>query len=81
MKMAKSWDGTNNGGTVWIDMTSMYNASQWNNGNPLGGTGCWTGGSHYTFGTNNIINTGNTVYIKIGFTSGQRITSLSVVFD
>jgi len=81
LKLAKAWDGTANGGTVWVNMASAYNAPQWNNGNPLGGSGSLTGGSHHTFGTNNIVNTGDTMYIRIGFTGTQRITSLSVVFD
>lgn len=81
MKMAKAWDGTSTGGTVWVDMAAGYNAPQWNNGNPTGGTGSLTGGSHHTFGTNNIINTSDTIYIRIGFTGANRITQLNVVFD
>lgn len=82
MKLAAPWDGTPGGGTVWIDMTAVFNFAQWNNGNPLGGTGSSTGANHYTFGTNNIANTGDTVYIRVGFTAGQGITSTwQIIFD
>jgi len=81
LKLAKAWDGTPTGGTTWVDMTAAYNAAQWNNGQPLAGTGSLTGGTHHTFGTNNIINTSDTMYIRIGFSVGERITALSVVFD
>jgi hypothetical protein len=80
-KLAAAWDGTPSGGTVWIDGLSDFNAANWNNGNPTGGTGGKTGAGHYTFGTNNIINTGDTLYVRIGFAAGERITGLSVVFD
>ncbi len=80
MKMGKAWDGTMSGGTTWIDMTQAYNASNWNNGNPTSG-GSLTGGSHHTFGTNNMAYTNNTFYLRVGFTAGQRITALSVIFD
>jgi len=81
MKLAAAWDGTPGGGTVWVDMLAAYNAAQWNNGNPLAGTGSWTGAAHYTFGSNNIVNTGDTLYLRIGFSAGERITALSVTFD
>lgn len=81
-KLGAAWDGTPTGGTVWIDGAQAYNASQWNNGNPTGGTGGNTAPGRYTFGTNNIVNTSDTLYVRIGFTAGQRITGpLSVVFD
>jgi len=84
MKLAKAWDGTSGGGTVWIDCLDDYNASDWNNGNPVSG-GCRVGsGSGYidcTFGTNNIVNCSDTVYIRVGFTGSERITSFSITFN
>ncbi|MBD3268466.1 hypothetical protein GF373_17500 [bacterium] len=80
-KLAKAWDGSTSGGTEWIDASADFNASEWNNGNPTGGSGGKTGTNTYTFGTNNIINTSDTMYIKIGFVDSQKITALSVVFD
>jgi hypothetical protein len=80
-KLAKVWDATATGGTVWINALAAYNFAQWNNGNPLGGTGGQTAPGHYTFGSNNIINTSNTLYVRIGMTAGQRVTTLNVVFD
>lgn len=80
-KLAEEWDGTPSGGTVWIDGESDYSASEWNNGNPTGGTGGKTGSAHFTFGTNNIINAGNTLYLRMGFVNDQRITALNIVFD
>jgi hypothetical protein len=81
-KLAAPWDGTSTGGTEWIDGTSSYNASQWNNGNPTGGSGGSLGSDRYTFGTNNRVNTGDTLYLRFGFDSGDRIEGpLSVVFD
>ena len=84
-KLAKAWDGTPTGGTVWVDALIAYNFGQWNNGNPTGGTGGQTTtGAGYvdvTFGSNNIINTSDTVYIRIGFAAGHRITVLNVVFS
>jgi hypothetical protein len=80
--LAKAWDGTATGGLInWVDMTAGYNAPQWNNGSPLGGTGNFTGGSHYTFGTNNIIFCNNQLYIRIGLSGADSISSLSVTFD
>ena len=81
MKLAAPWDGLSTGGTEFVDCLSYFNSSQWNNGNPLGGTGCLTGGNHYTFGSNNIIYTNNCLYIKVGLSGSNRITALSVVFD
>ena len=78
-KLAKAWDGTATGGTVWIDMTQAYNFAQWTNGNPASG-GSSTGGNSHTFGTNNIVNTGDTMYIRVGFTGSQRITALDITF-
>ncbi len=78
-KLAKAWDGTATGGTVWIDMLQAYNFAQWTNGNPTSG-GSSTGGNSHTFGTNNIINTGDTMYIRVGFTGSQKITTLDVTF-
>jgi hypothetical protein len=84
VKLAKAWDGTTSGGSVWMNALLDYNASQFNNGNPQLGTGCRTdSGATFrdvTFGSLNLINTNSTIYVKIGFTSGQRITALSVVF-
>ena len=80
-KLGALWDGTASGGTVWIDGSQAYNASQWNNGSPTSGGGQIGASNHFTFGTNNIINTGDTLYIRISFTAGQRIDQLAVVFD
>lgn len=80
-KLAKSWDGTPSGGTVWVDGDADYSASDWNNGNPTGSSGGKTGTDHYTFGTNNIVNANDTLYVRMGFAEGQRITALGVVFD
>lgn len=84
-KLAKVWNGTSSGGTIWVDGLIPYNFAQWNNGSPLGGTGGQTGaGAGYidvTFGSNNIINTSDTVYVRISFTAGQRITTLNIVFS
>lgn len=80
-KLAKAWDGSSSGGTGWIDGQQAYNAAQWNNGNPLSGGGN-TGGDHYTFGTNNIINCNDQLYVRIGLSGTDRInTELSVDFD
>jgi hypothetical protein len=61
-----------------MNALSNYNAPQFNYGNPLGGSGCLTHlGANYvdiTFGSQNTIHTNNTIYLKIGFTAGQRIT-------
>jgi hypothetical protein len=84
MKLAKAWDGTSSGGTVWIDCLQDYNASDWNNGDPSSGGCRVASGAGYidcTLGTNNIINTDNTLYIKVGFIAGQRITTFNVVFN
>jgi len=82
MKLANTQDGTASGGTVWVNMLSDYNFSDWNNGDPQGGTGCRTGVNHYTFGSNNINNCGSTVYIRITFNSGQRISGeWEIIFD
>jgi len=84
MKMAKAWDGTATGGTVWVDMLAAYNFAQWNNGNPLAGTGAQTGsGAGYidgTFGSLNILNTSDTVYIRVGFSSAEEITNFNISF-
>ena len=84
LKMAKAWDGTPTGGTVWISMLNPYNFSQWNNGNPLAGTGCQTGSGtgyiDFTFGSLNILNTNNTIYIRVGFQIAEEITTFNVSF-
>lgn len=84
MKLAKAWDGTVTGGTVWVDLLSAYNFAQWNNGNPLAGTGGQTasgaGYIDFTFGSLNILNTSNTVYIRVGFQNTEEITSLNISF-
>jgi len=83
-KLAKAWDGTLFGGTVWVDALKDYNAGDWNNGNPQNNTGGKVAtGTNYidvTFGSNNIINTGDTVYLEIEFEDGEKITTLNVVF-
>jgi len=82
MKLAKAYDGTASGGTEWVDMTASYSFADWNNGDPTAPTGCHTGGDHYTFGSNNINNCGDTVYIRVTFTAGQRITGpWQIIFD
>lgn len=85
MKMADAWTGLSDGGTVWVNCLSAYNGSLWNAGNPSGSTGSQTGsGAGYidvTFGVNNIQTTNNQLYLKIGFTTGQRVTILGVVFN
>jgi hypothetical protein len=85
LKLAKAWDGTATGGCVWVDMLSAYNFAQWNSGNPLGGTGCQTGsGAGYidwTVGNLNVLNTNDTVYIRVGFTGAQEITTFNMVFS
>lgn len=78
-KLAKPWDGTASGGTDWIT-NEDYDAGSWNNGKPVSGGGK-IGSNSYTFGTNNIINTNNTLYIKIKFNIGQRIEALDVLFQ
>lgn len=84
-KLAKVWDGTPSGGTVWVDALLAYNFANWNNGNPTGGTGGQTGsGAGYidvTFGSNNINNCSDTVYVRIGFAGANRITNLNIVFS
>jgi len=79
-KLAKAWDGTATGGTVFIDGSLGYNAAQWNNGSPLSGGGD-LGGNAMSFGTNNIANCSDTLYIRFSLTGADRITSLSVTFD
>ncbi len=82
MKMGSAWDGTASGGTVWVDMEQAYSFSDWNNGDPVGGTGCWTGGNHYTIGSNNFSNvTDGTLYIRVTFAAGERIDQMEVTFD
>lgn len=80
-KLAKAWDGTTNGGTVWVRGDQPFNLANWNSGNPDVGFGGSLGGNIYSFGNNNIINTNDTMYIRFTFAPGQRITSLSVVFN
>ena len=56
----------------------------WEDTDATGGSiyeGSLTGGTHHTFGTNNINNCNDTMYIRIGFTGSQRITQFSVTFD
>ena len=86
IKLAKAWDGTASGGTEWMDCLVDYNPSLFNNGAPSDGSGCRTNaGSGFidiTFGSQNVINTGNTAYLKVGLTGAQRVTGpLSVVFS
>jgi len=82
MKMGLAWDGTASGGTTWVDMQSAYSFSDWNNGDPTGGTGCHTGGNHYTIGSNNFSNTTNgTLYIRVTFAAGERIDQMEVTYD
>jgi hypothetical protein len=81
-KLAKAWDGTATGGTVWINGQASYSAALWSNGNPLGGSGGLAGTLHFSLGTNNIVNTSNTLYVRVGLDVGQRITGpLTVTFD
>lgn len=84
-KLADLWvDDDPSRGTVWVDALLPYNAGNWNEGNPTGGTGGQTGsGAGYidvSFGVNNISNTGDTVYLRIGLSGADRITALSVTF-
>ena len=63
-----------------------FSYGNWNNGNPLNNTGGYSSGSKisgtvYNFGSNNIINTYNTLYVRIGFTVSQVISQLNVVFS
>jgi len=84
LKLAKAWDGTPTGGTVWVDMLAAYNFAQWNSGNPLLGTGCQTGsGAGYidwTIGNLNILNTNDTLYIRVGFSGVEEITNFNISF-
>lgn len=86
VKMAKPWDGTSTGGSVWMDALKPFSPGFFNNGNPMNNTGCKTSGEYHdnniqiTFQFLNIINTNNTIYLKIGFIGEQRITQLSVSF-
>lgn len=84
MKLAKAYDGTSSGGTVWINCLQDYNASDWNNGNPSS-SGCRVASaSNYidiTFGTNNISLTSNTVYFRVSFTGTQSINTFQIVFS
>jgi hypothetical protein len=80
-KLGKAWNNSSTGGSVWIKNTA-YNLSQWNNADPIGGSGGQVGlSNHFSFGTNNIINCNNTIYVRFKFIGSQRITALSVVFD
>jgi hypothetical protein len=81
-KLAKAWDGTSSGGTDWVSGIKTYSVGDWNNGMPLNNTGGQIGATgHVSFGTNNIVNCNNTVYIRVKFIGTQKITALSVVFD
>ncbi len=85
MKLAGAWTGDSSGGTVWMDCLKDYNAGDFNFGDPQNNTGCRTGsGAGYidvTFGTQNVLNTGDTIYIEVGFEGSERITTFSFSFD
>jgi len=84
-KLAKAWDGTGTGGTVWVSGTLAYSGATWNNGNPSSGGGLtFQSGNSYdcTFGTNNIINCNNSLYVELTFAGADRIAgTMSVVFS
>lgn len=81
-KLAKAWDGTPSGGTTWVNALVAYNASQWNNGNPIGGSGGQLTPGEYSLGTNNIVNTGDTIYVMVGLDPGDRIEGpTTIIFD
>jgi hypothetical protein len=86
-KLAGPYDGTPNSGTEFINMLAYYNASLFNNGDPLGGSGSLTGAGslpnswHHTFGPCNIINTSGSMYVMVGFSSSERIIQMEVIFD
>jgi hypothetical protein len=83
-KMGAAWDGTNNGGTEWVNMFDDFSSGTWNNG--IEGQGCralpQSGSIHYwTIGTNNLSNTTKgTVYIEVGLESGDRIQSMTMAY-
>ena len=79
-KLAKAYDNTATGGTVWIS-SNDYDFNEWNNGNPSTGFGGRVSGNNYTFGSNNIVNTNDTMYVRIKLTGTQKVTALSINFD
>jgi len=79
-KLGKAYDGTSTGGTVWVT-DDGYDFNEWNNGSPTTGFGGKVSGNNYTFGSNNIVNTNDTMYVRMSFTGSQRITALSINFD